>query len=201
MGDVVALFTEVIFVNWQLLLIGILAPLAVLPWIGLFALNFFNKNVWAEIRATADRSTVKVFRIKQSGQSEILYRKMNPDRTITLSENKDTGEKDDITPTTSPHPDINSHRHLYVTVEGQEGTKNLLEDTKYDVNSPQKKMTYTMAFESGREFERVYSTKNEDFNWLPLIQLGLPTFLLIIAILLIWSQNGMINAIAKAVGV
>ncbi len=199
MADVIQLFTEAIFQHWQLLLIIILGFFSIIPWLGLFAINYFNRNIWREIRATVDRKTVKIVRILQNGQSQTLYRNMNPDRSMTLNKGQN-GIDEKIIPTTAPHPDADSHRQVYFAVEGQEGTKNLLADSKYDVNSPQKTMTYSMAFEAGVEYEKALANRVEKFNYTGAIVVSIPIVLMILVLILIFNNQTILSAIAEAVG-
>ncbi|GAG58313.1 unnamed protein product [marine sediment metagenome] len=37
--------------NWEILVIIVLAATSIIPWAGLWALNFFNHNIWQEIGA------------------------------------------------------------------------------------------------------------------------------------------------------
>jgi len=200
-ADALGIIVESLVANWMLFALIIVTVLAFVPWVALILLNVFNKNIWREIRATLDRRVVKIFRVLQNGQSEILYRVMSNDRRIIMSSNKKTGLDEFITPTTTPHPDAGSHKHVYVVVEGQEGTKNLLEDTEYDVNSPQKKMGFTMSFEAGREFERLFTMPQTDFDLKSVIIAAIPIILLIMVLIFMFSQNQTISLIAEAVGV
>jgi hypothetical protein len=200
MADIGALFTTAILEQWPILLAIIFGVFAIVPWIGLAVLNVFNKNILAEIRSTFNRALVKIILIKQNGQSAVLYRPMNEDRSITISK-EDNGIEQNITPTTAPHPDAQSHKHAYVAIEGQEGTLNLLEKTKYDVNSPQKKMGFSMAFEAGREFEKYNNEPNSGLlSPRNIIIGGGITVVCILVLLMLYSQQEMLNAIAEAVG-
>jgi hypothetical protein len=201
MADVIAVFGQAFMENIFLFTTIIFAVLSVVPWVGLFLVNFFNHNVWAEIMATINRKLVKVFRIKQNGQSEMLFREKMADGKILLKRDKDTGIEETITPSTAPHPDALSHRHCYVVVEGQEGTKNLLKDAKYDVNTPQKTMVFTMAFEDGRAYERALTTPKPFWDLNNLIMMGVPTIGLILVLIMVYANNGLLSQIAKAVGV
>lgn len=194
MADV-NLILEAIASQWMLLALIIAGVFAILPWIGLFAINFLNHNIMKEIRSTFNKKVVRVIRIMQNGQLQILYRKMNPDKSITVSENLDRGESDIINPNTAPHPDSDSFKQNYVCVEGQEGTINILEKTSFDVNTPQKKMAISMAFESGREFER-YSTLG--FDKTPLFKFAVGGIVLVASIILIamiYTQSTIIEEI------
>jgi len=193
------MFGEVFFQNFWMFTTIIFVALSIVPWLALAAVNFFNKNVWKEIKATVKRDTVKVFLVLQNGMSRVLYKKMNENRTITLEKSEDGADKI-ITPSCSPHPDADSHRQVYVAVEGQEGTKNLLAETDYDVNSPQKTMVYTMAFEDGRVYERSFSDPKQGLDLFRIATIGAPVILSLLILIMLYSQGETLNAIADAVG-
>jgi len=199
MADILGMFGEIFFTNFWIFSTIIFAGFAIVPWLALFALNFFNKNVWKEINATMRRDTVKVFIVLQNGMSRILYKKMNENRTITLAKNEDGADKI-ITPSCSPHPDADSHRQVYIAVEGQEGTKNLLAETDYDVNSPQKSMVYTMAFEDGRVYERTFSDPKTSLDLFKIATVAAPLILFVVILIYMYSQGEILNAIADKVG-
>ena len=200
MADITTMIIESIMTNWMLFLMIIFGVLAIVPWIGLAIVNFFNHNVVEEILATWNRKKVKVIKVFQNGQIESIYREMQADRSILMDHNKNTGIDEVINPSTPPLPDRKSHRQVYLTVEGQEGTKNPLEDSKYDVNPPQKKMPYTMAFELGREFERAFMAGVGQFDFMPWIQTGIPTLLLFVVLFMVYTNGSMLGDIMKAMG-
>jgi len=201
MADAINLLMESLIANWQLLLIIIFGVLMFVPWALLFVLNFFNGNIIEEIKATFNRRKIKLFKQYQNGQGEILYKEMKPEEKKIIVQKGKEGLDETIIVTSPPIPDRRSHRQMYITIEGQEGTKDLLRESKYDVNTPQKRMAFSMYFELGREYERAYSTQDKYANFLQWAQLGIPMLLLIILIILTWSQNGVLSEIAKAVGV
>ncbi len=194
MGVLIAAFAE----NWEILVIIVLTVMAVIPWLGLWALNFFNHNIWQELRATFDRKKIKLMLFAQNGNAIIMYRKMTKDRKILVKEEKKTGDSEYITPTTPPIQDSNSHRQFYVAVEGVEGTFNPLAATNYDLNTPMRKMGHTMAFEAGREFEKTYNPQAGLAMWLPIIQIAIPFIMIIILLVLVANQGGTLIAINEA---
>jgi len=200
MADIFSLVLQSVAENWMLFALVITSVLCVVPWAALLLLNFFNKNIINEIKATFNRKAVRVFYFLQNGQSRTLYKEMNDKKEIIMASDKRTGIDTIITPTTSPHPDSESHRQTYVSIQGQEGTKDLLKDSKYDVNSPQKKMTFSMAFENGREYERTFANADKMMDLMQLTQIALPTLLLLLVLFFQYSQTSVIEAIATAVG-
>jgi len=200
MGDILVLFGDAFSQNILLFTTIVFAAFAVVPWVGLILLNAFNKNVWKEIKTTFKRGTVRLIYVLQNGQLQILYRNMNSDKSITLTRDKKTGVDDKILPTTAPHPDSDSFKQNYICVQGQEGTLNLLEKTKFDVNSPQKKMGFSMSFEAGRDFERYSMEPKMGINLQALATVGIPVVMLIFVLIMIYAQNTTLEAIAEAVG-
>lgn len=201
MADAIAMITQSLIDNWMLFALIVSIIFNFVPWIGLIIMNFFNGNILEEIMATFDRTRVKILKIYQNGQAENFYRKMIPDEKKILVEKGKDGIDQTITVTTPPIPDRRSHRQIYVAIEGQEGTKDLLRDSKYDVNTPQKRMAFSMYFELGREYERSYATQQPLLDLMKWAQLGIPTLLLILVLIITYSQNGVLTDIAKAVGV
>jgi len=200
MADVIGMVIDGVLQNWMLLLLIVTSVFAVLPYLALLALNFFNGNIINEIKATVRRDTVKVFRVLQNGQSVILYRSMTKERKILLKENEN-GVNEYISPTTAPHPDASSHRQVYVSVEGQEGTKNLLADSRYDVNSPQKTMAFAMAFEDGRLFEKALNDESHQMDLLKLALGAAPAILLFIVLIMVWQNFSMLSEIVVKLGI
>ena len=184
--------------NWAILVIIVLVTTSIIPWAGLWALNFFNHNIWQEIGATFDRKKIKLMLFKQNGNGGSMYREMTADRKILVSEDKQTGNNEYITPTTPPIQDSNSHRQVYLAVEGVEGTFNPLAATNYDVNTPMRKMGHTMSFEAGREFEKTYNPQAGFAMWLPIIQIAIPFIMIIILLVLVANQGGTLIAINEA---
>jgi len=197
MADAIGVIGAAFAENWAILVIIVLAAMAIFPWAGLWALNFFNHNIWQEIGATFDRKKIKLLLFKQSGQGGSMYRELTNERKILVKENKN-GDNDYITPSTPPIQDSNSHRQIYLAVEGVEGTINPLASTNYDVNTPMRKMGHTMSFEAGREFEKTYNPQAGFAMWLPIIQIAIPFIMIIILLVLVANQGGTLIAINEA---
>ena len=198
MADAMSVIGAAFAENWAILVIIVLTVMAIIPWVGLWALNFFNHNIWQEIGATFDRKKVKLMLFAQNGNAVTMYRKMTNERKILVKEDKKTGNNEYVTPTTPPIQDSNSHRQFYVSVEGVEGTFNPLASTNYDVNTPMRKMGHTMAFESGREFEKTYNPQEGFSRWFPIIQIAIPFIMIIILLILVANQGGTLIAINEA---
>lgn len=197
MADPMNMLIDAFVQNWTIFAIIVLMATSIIPWAGLWALNFFNHNVWQEIRATFDRKKVKLMYFKQNGQGSTMFREMTKDRKILLRKDKE-GNHDYITPSTPPIQDGNSHRQYYLAVEGVEGTFNPLAETNYDLNSPMRKMGHTMAFEAGREFEKTYNPQAGFAAWLPILQIAIPAIMIVILLILVANQGGTLVAINEA---
>ena len=194
MADAVSVVGAAFAENWAILTIIVLVVIAIVPWAGLFALNFFNHNIWQELRATFDRKKIKLMLFSQNGNALVMYRKMTAERKILVKEDKE-GNHEYITPTTPPIQDSNSHRQFYVAVEGVEGTFNPLAATNYDVNTPMRKMGHTMSFEAGRDFERTYNPQAGLGMWLPILQIAIPALMIVVLIILVANQAGTLVSI------
>ncbi len=198
MADAVSVIGAAFAENWAILVIIVLVVVAIIPWVGLFAMNFFNHNIWQEIRATFDRKKIKLMFFSQNGNGMVMYRKMTAERKILVKEDKE-GNHEYITPTTPPIQDSNSHRQFYLAVQGVEGTINPLASTNYDVNTPMRKMGHTMSFEAGRDFERTYNPRAGLGMWLPLLQIAIPAMMIIVLILLVANQAGTLVTISESI--
>ena len=198
MADAINVIFTALADSWMIIAIIVLIVTSVIPWAGLWALNFFNYNIWQEIGATFNRKKIKLMFFSQNGNAITMYRLMTAARQILVKEDKKTGNNEYITPTTPPIQDSNSHRQFYVAVEGVEGTINPLATTNYDVNTPMRKMGHTMAFEAGRDFEKTYNPQAGMAMWLPIIQIAIPFIMIIILLVLVANQGGTLIAINEA---
>ncbi len=198
MADAMSVLGAAFAENWAILVIIVLVATSIVPWAGLWALNFFNHNIWQEVGATFNRKKIKLMLFFQNGNAVTMYREMTKDRTILVKENKDTGDHDYITPTTPPIQDSNSHRQFYVAVEGVEGTINPLATTNYDVNTPMRKMGHSMSFEAGRNFEKTYNPQAGLGMWMPIIQIAIPAAMILVLVILVANQGGTLVAINEA---
>ncbi len=198
MADAIGVLGAAFAENWAILVIIVLTAMAIVPWAGLWALNFFNHNIWQEIGATFNRKKIKLMLFSQNGNAVTMYREMTAAREILVKEDKKNGNHEYITPTTPPIQDSNSHRQFYVAIEGVEGTFNPLSSTNYDVNTPMRKMGHTMSFEAGREFEKTYNPQAGMAMWLPIIQIAIPFIMIIILLVLVANQGGTLIAINEA---
>ena len=59
MADVMSVLGAAFAENWAIIVIIVLTAMAIVPWVGLWALNFFNHNIWQEIGATFNRKEIK----------------------------------------------------------------------------------------------------------------------------------------------
>lgn len=189
--------------NMGLMLFLLVGLAAALPWLGLLILNWLNGNIMAEIKATIDRKCVKVVRVLQNNRIQTMYRKMSPkDNSILIKKTKkDSGEQDEVLiPDIEPHIDDASNRPVYLTVAGNEGNINLLRETNREINSPQKQMGFSLAFEAGRKYERYLK---------PMLTPTLLSYILFIgviavvglALIFLWNNTSLLTAIAQHLGV
>jgi len=131
--------------------------LSIFPWFVFVIFNYFNGNIWEEIKATINRKLVKTILVNNDNTITTNYKKRSiDDGSILLKKgNKEDDQDVKMQPDSTPHVDSKSNRLVFIGTYNKKGNINLLDETTYSQTNQYTQMHASMSVELGRKLERL----------------------------------------------